>query len=40
MDELLEKSEGLSSEFSRIFDYGVTDDSKRVTSGAGSSLEF
>jgi len=32
MDELLENSEGLHSEFSRIFDYGVADDSQRVTS--------
>jgi len=32
MDELLEKSEALNSEFSRIFDYGTTDDSKRITS--------
>lgn len=32
MDELLEKSEALNSEFSRIFDYGAVDDSKRVTS--------
>ena len=30
MDELLEKSEALSSEFSRIFDYGPIDESKRV----------
>ncbi|MDX2368279.1 MAG: hypothetical protein QNK36_07745 [Colwellia sp.] len=30
MDELLEKSEALNSEFSRIFDYGPADDSKRV----------
>lgn len=30
MDELLEKSEGLSSEFSRIFEYGPTDESNRV----------
>ncbi|GHE84461.1 DUF6988 family protein [Thalassotalea profundi] len=32
MDELLEKSEALNSEFSRIFDYGPADDSKRVIS--------
>jgi len=32
MDELLEKSEGLNSEFSRIFEYGPADDSKRITS--------
>ncbi len=32
MDELLEKSEALSSEFSRIFDYGPVDDSRRITS--------
>ena len=32
MDELLEKLEGLNSEFSRIFDYGPFDDSKRITS--------
>jgi hypothetical protein len=31
MDELLEKSEGLHSEFSRIFDYGLFDDSMHVT---------
>ncbi|GEA07512.1 hypothetical protein KUL42_22730 [Alteromonas sp. KUL42] len=30
MDELLEKSEGLSSEFSRIFEYGPIDESNRV----------
>ncbi|AZQ84263.1 hypothetical protein EKO29_09665 [Colwellia sp. Arc7-635] len=30
MDELLEKSEALSSEFSRIFEYGPADESKRV----------
>ena len=30
MDELLEKSEALNSEFSRIFDYGPADESKRV----------
>lgn len=30
MDELLEKSEALNSEFSRIFEYGCADDSKRV----------
>jgi len=30
MDELLEKSEGLNSEFSRIFEYGPVDDSKRI----------
>lgn len=30
MDELLEKSEALNGEFSRIFDYGPADDSKRV----------
>ncbi|MCP4989020.1 MAG: hypothetical protein GY928_24070 [Colwellia sp.] len=30
MEELLEKSEALSSDFSRIFDYGPVDDSKRV----------
>ncbi len=30
MDELLENSEALNSEFSRIFDYGPADDSKRV----------
>lgn len=32
MDELLEKSEGLNSEFSRIFEYGPAHDSKRITS--------
>lgn len=32
MDELLEKSEGLNSEFSRIFDYEPANDSKRVHS--------
>jgi hypothetical protein len=32
MDELLEKSEGLNSEFSRIFEYGPANDSKRVNS--------
>jgi hypothetical protein len=32
MDELLEKLEALNSEFSRIFDYGPADDSKRVIS--------
>ncbi|MFT6920572.1 MAG: hypothetical protein ACJA2G_003224 [Cognaticolwellia sp.] len=32
MDELLEESEGLHSEFSRIFEYGPADDSKRITS--------
>jgi hypothetical protein len=32
MDELLEKSEGLNSEFSRIFEYGPAEESKRVTS--------
>jgi len=32
MEELLEKSEGLSSEFSRIFDYGPGDESQRVIS--------
>ncbi len=31
MDELLEKSEGFHSEFSRIFDYGLFDDSMHVT---------
>lgn len=31
MDELLEKSEALSSEFSRIFDFGRFDESKRIT---------
>jgi hypothetical protein len=31
MDELLEKSETLSSEFSRIFDFGRFDESKRIT---------
>ena len=30
MDNLLEKSEALNSEFSRIFDYGPADESKRV----------
>jgi len=30
MDELLEQSEGLNSEFSRIFEYGPFDDSKRI----------
>lgn len=30
MDELLEKSEALNSEFTRIFDYGPADESKRV----------
>jgi len=30
MDELLEKSEALNSEFSRIFDYGPVDDSNRI----------
>lgn len=30
MEELLEKSEALNSEFSRIFDYGPADESKRV----------
>lgn len=30
MDELLENSEALTSEFSRIFDYGPADESKRV----------
>lgn len=30
MDELLENSEALNSEFSRIFDYGPADESKRV----------
>jgi len=30
MEELLEKSEALNSEFSRIFDYGPVDDSNRV----------
>lgn len=30
MDALLEKSEALNSEFSRIFDYGPADESKRV----------
>lgn len=30
MDELLEKSEGLSSEFSRIFEYGPINESNRV----------
>jgi hypothetical protein len=30
LDELLEKSEGLNSEFSRIFEYGPVDDSKRI----------
>lgn len=30
MDELLEKSEALNSEFSRIFEYGPADESKRV----------
>lgn len=32
MDDLLEKSEGLNSEFSRIFDYGPMNESKRVLS--------
>lgn len=32
MDELLEQSEGLNSELSRIFEYGPAVDSKRVTS--------
>ncbi|MBB6543363.1 hypothetical protein HNQ55_001878 [Thalassotalea piscium] len=31
MDDLLEKSETLSSEFSRIFNYGPTDESKCIT---------
>lgn len=31
MDELLKKSEGLSSEFSRIFEYGPVDDIKRIS---------
>ena len=30
MEELLEKSEALNSEFSRIFDYGPADDSNRI----------
>ncbi len=30
MEELLEKSEALNSEFSRIFDYGPADESQRV----------
>ncbi|MFB0981021.1 MAG: hypothetical protein QMC62_08905 [Alteromonadaceae bacterium] len=30
MEELLEKTEALNSEFSRIFDYGPADESKRV----------
>ena len=30
MEELLEKSEALNSEFSRIFDYGPVDDSNRI----------
>jgi hypothetical protein len=30
MDDLLEKSEALNSEFSRIFDYGPIDDSNRI----------
>jgi len=30
MDDLLEKSEALNSEFSRIFDYGPADEGKRV----------
>jgi hypothetical protein len=30
MDELLEKSEALNSEFSRIFEYGPADESNRV----------
>jgi len=30
MDDLLEKSEALNSEFSRIFDYGPADDSNRI----------
>ncbi len=30
MEEILEQSEGLSSEFSRIFEYGPGDDSNRV----------
>jgi hypothetical protein len=30
MDELLEKSEALNSEFSRIFDYGPVDESNRI----------
>ena len=30
MEELLEKSEALNSEFSRIFEYGPVDDSKRI----------
>jgi hypothetical protein len=38
MDELLEKSGGLHSEFSRIFDYGPFDTSKRVTSSWIMSL--
>jgi hypothetical protein len=32
MDELLQKSEGLNSEFSRIFDYGPANETKRVHS--------
>jgi hypothetical protein len=32
MDGLLEKSEALNSEFSRIFDYGPADESNRVIS--------
>ncbi|MFT6910195.1 MAG: hypothetical protein ACJAS1_006923 [Oleiphilaceae bacterium] len=31
MDELLEKSEALNSEFSKVFDYGPINDDKRVT---------
>ncbi|WP_371194073.1 hypothetical protein [Glaciecola sp. SC05] len=31
MDDLLEKSEGLNSEFSRIFEYGIADNSKRLS---------
>lgn len=32
MDELIGKSEGLNSEFSRIFEYGLAEEGKRVTS--------
>lgn len=32
LDNLLEKSEALNSEFSKVFDYGPVNDDKRVTS--------
>lgn len=34
MEDLLEQPEALNSEFSRIFDYGPVDDSKRITSSS------